>query len=179
MKKLKTMMVISLLVAPCSFGDEMTSKARRVASLYQQGLIAMNQGKGEKAASSFREVLKLHPGHGHARHHLKILPAKLAQVKQEQRLRKFKTTLIEEIHFHRATLAEALIALEELTVKSTKGDFTPNFLIQDPSGKLQEKVVTLRMNNVPVSAILQYLTQMTHSRVRYDQHATAIKPIAP
>ncbi|MGC6465256.1 MAG: tetratricopeptide repeat protein [Akkermansiaceae bacterium] len=176
MKTLKTMMVIGCLVASSALADDMKEKARKVDALYKQGLIAMNQGKGAEAEAAFKEVLKLHPGHGHARHHLKILPAKLAQVKQQQRESMFKTTVIREINFNKATLAETLEALELFTAEATDKKFAPNFVIQDPTGKLSDKMVTLKMKKVPLSAILQYLTQMTDTSIRYDSHATVVRP---
>lgn len=176
MKTLKTVMVIGLSLSTCAMADEMKAKARKIDALYKSGLIAMNQGKGAEAEAAFKEVLKLHPGHGHARHHLKILPTKLAQAKQRQRESLFKTTIIDEINFNKATLAETLEALELFTAEATNKKFAPNFVIQDPTGTLDDKVVTLKMTKVPLSAILHYINEFADTTIRYDAHATVVRP---
>ena len=44
--------------------------AKRATSLYQQGIIAMNEGKYDIAKMSFQEVLRINPKHLPARKQL-------------------------------------------------------------------------------------------------------------
>ena len=50
-------------------------------------------------------------------------------------------------------------------------------MIQDPNGKLEEKTITLKMTNVPLSGILKYVTELTGTSIRYDAHATVFRPV--
>ncbi|YCM43741.1 hypothetical protein V2O64_20760 [Verrucomicrobiaceae bacterium 227] len=178
MKTLKAIMAIGLSLTTSSFADDLRAKALKIDSLYKAGLVAMHQGNEKEARSAFKSVLKLQPGHGHARYQLTQLPATVAKVKLQKREALFASTLIKEINFNKATLSEALEALNLFASQATDDKFTPNFVIQDPGGKLEEKTITLKMTNVPLSNILHYVTELTGTKVRYDAHATVVRPAA-
>ena len=55
--------------------------------------------------------------------------------------------------------------------------FSPNFIIQDPGKKFEDKRVKLKMNNIPLSAALNYLLESVGGTARYDEYATPIKPM--
>lgn len=176
MKTLKAIMAIGLSMTTSSFADDHKEKALKIQSLYKSGLIAMHQGKEAEARTAFNDVLKLQPGHGHARYQLTQLSATVAKIKQQQREALFASTMIKEINFNKATLAEALEALDLFASEATDEKFTPNFVIQDPTGQLDEKKITLKMSNVPLSGILKYVTELTGTSIRYDAHATVFRP---
>ncbi len=178
MKKLKAIMVVGLSLTSTALADEFKEKAKKIQSLYRTGVLAMNAGKGDEAKTAFEAVLKLSPNHGHARHQLKQIPTVNARVALQKRKALFKATKIEKIHFADATLAEALEALNELTLEASEKKFAPNFVIQDPTEKLKERKVTLKMNNVPVSAALNYILDGVGATARVDLHATLIRPSA-
>ena len=178
MKTLKAIMAIGLSLTTSSFADDLKAKALKIDTLYKSGLVAMHQGKETEARTAFNEVLKLQPGHGHARYQLTQLAATIAKVQQQKREALFAATIIKEINFNNATLAEALEALDLFAMEATDKKFTPNFVVQDPSGQLAEKTVTLKMNNVPLSGILKYVTELTGTSIRYDAHATVFRPAA-
>ena len=177
MKTLKAIMVIGLSLTTSSFADDLKEKALKIQSLYKLGLIAMHQGKGAEARTAFNDVLKLQPGHGHARYQLTQLTATVAKVQQQKRAALFASTILKEINFNKATLEETLDALDLFTSEATDKKFTPNFVIQDPNGKLEEKTITLKMTNVPLSGILKYVTELTGTSIRYDAHATVFRPV--
>jgi len=178
MKRLKAMIALALLLTPSSFADEFKEKAKKIQTLYRNGVIAMNAGKAEEAKAAFEAVLKLSPGHGHARHQLTQIPTVNARVALQRRKALFKSTKIEKIHFANATLEEALEALNELTLEASAQKFAPNFVIQDPSGKLKNRKVTLKMNQVPVSVALNYILDGVGAAARLDLHATIVRSIA-
>ena len=138
----------------------------------------MKAGKPAEAKAAFQAVLKLSPGHGHARHQLTQISVVNARVILQRRKALFTSTKIEKIHFAEATLEEALEALNELTLKASDKKFSPNFVIQDPSEKLKGRKVTLKMNNVPVSVALTYILDGVGAAARVDTHATVIRSIA-
>lgn len=178
MKKLKAMMAVSLSLTTSALADEFKEKAAKIQNLYRSGLIAMKAGKPEEAKAAFKAVLKLQPGHGHARHQLTQIPAVNARVALNRRKALFKSTTITTLHFADATVEEALEALNELTLDASKQTFSPNFVIQDPTEKLKNKKVTLKMNNVPVSVALNYILDGVGAAARIDLHATVIRSIA-
>ena len=158
MKTLKAIMAIGLSLTTSSFADDLKEKALKIQSLYKSGLIAMHQGKEAEARTAFNDVLKLQPGHGHARYQLTQLSATVAKIKQQQREALFASTMIKEINFNKATLAEALEALDLFASEATDEKFT------------------LKMSNVPLSGILKYVTELTGTSIRYDAHATVFRP---
>jgi len=177
MKTLKALMAIGLSLTTSSFADDLKEKAHKIQSLYNSGLVAMQQGKEAEARSAFTDVLKLQPGHGHARYQLTQLTANVAKVNLRKREALFATTILKEINFNKATLAETLEALDLFAAEATEKKFTPNFVVQDPTGKLDEKTITLKMTNVPLSGILKYVTELTGTTIRYDAHATVFRPV--
>lgn len=178
MQKLKAMMTVSLSLTTGAFADEFKEKANKIQNLYRTGLIAMKAGKAEEAKTAFEAVLKLSPGHGHARHQLTQVPNVNKRVALIRRKALFKSTKIAKLHFADATLEEALEALNELTLKASDKEFSPNFVIQDPTGKLKDRKVTLKMNNVPVAVALNYMLDGVGAAARVDLHATVVRSIA-
>lgn len=170
------MMAVGLSLTTCALADEFKDKAKKIQNLYKTGLVAMKAGKPEEAKTAFQAVLKLSPGHGHARHQLTQITAVNARVILQRRKALFTSTKIEKIHFSDATLAEALEALNELALTASGKKFSPNFVVQDPTGKLKDRKITLKMNNVPVSAALSYILDGVGAKARMDQHATVIRP---
>lgn len=176
MKTMKTIMAVSISLMTSTLADEFKDKAQKIQALYKSGIAAMKAGKGDEAKVAFKAVLKLNPNHGHARHYLKQIPAVNARVALQKRKALFNSTVIEKIHFADATLEEALEALNELSLAATEKKFSPNFVIQDPSSKLKDQKLTLKINNVPVSAALNYILDDVGATARVDLHATVIRP---
>ena len=176
MKRLKATLLVGLSLATCAHADEFQKRANKIAALYKEGLIAANQGNSVKAKTAFQEVLRLQPGHGPARHQLNRLSLTIKQVLEKQRVAQFKTTKLDKIDLKDATLQESLEALNFLSGKATDNKFTPNFVVQDPGGKLTDKTVSLNMRNIPLAAALKYVLDQAGARARYDEHATVIQP---
>ena len=75
-----------------------------------------------------------------------------------------------------ATLQEALTGLGLIIEKESKGEVTPNFVIEDPKAVLASQKISLNLKNMPAKAVLKYLTDQTGGKVRYDEHAVVISP---
>ena len=176
MKRLKATLMVGLSLATCAHADEFKERANKIAALYNTGMTAVKRGDAARAKASFQLVLQLQPGHGPARHQLNRLQLNIKQVLEKQRVARFKTTKLEQVDLKDASLQEALEALNFLTAKATDKKFTPNFIVQDPAGKLAKKQVNLNMRNIPLAAALKYVLGQTGARARYDEHATVIRP---
>ena len=74
------------------------------------------------------------------------------------------------------TVQDAIQALALGIEKATDGKIAPNFIIEDPKGKLADIRISLQLKNVPVKAILDYIHAQASTRARYDEHAVVIMP---
>ncbi|MFT6863098.1 MAG: tetratricopeptide (TPR) repeat protein [Akkermansiaceae bacterium] len=178
MKKLKALMAVGLSLTCAGLAQETKNKDLNAAAWYQKGMAALKMGKPDDAKVAFQNVLKLKPGYTPAKYQLARIPELNARAKLAQRKALFKSTRIPKIDFNDATLEEALEALNVLATQATEKKFSPNFVIQDPTGTIKERKVTLKMKNIPLSAALTYLLNGAGAQARFDEHATVIRPIA-
>lgn len=176
MKKLTTTIVMALALCATAPAQQFKEKARQIQTLYQQAVKEMQSGDIESSRINFKKVLKLQPNHGHALYHLGRLDVVGKKFVLQKRKNLFQTTKIPVVDFHEATLEEALDHLNIETQKLTKKEFNPNFMIQDSKGAFKGKPITLNMKNVPLSAALKYVLDMTEATARFDQHGTVIRP---
>jgi hypothetical protein len=58
--------------------------------------------------------------------------------------------------------------------KASDEKITPNFIIQDPKGKLADKTISMQLKNVPAKAILDYIHSQANTQARFDEHAVVI-----
>ena len=89
---------------------------------------------------------------------------------------KFGAVVIPVFQLDQATLQEALTGLGLIIEKESKGEVTPNFVIEDPKAVLASQKISLNLKNMPAKAVLKYLTDQTGGKVRYDGHAVVISP---
>jgi hypothetical protein len=75
-----------------------------------------------------------------------------------------------------ATLAESLELLRVSVEKYSKDKHSPNFVVQDPQGRLRDARVTLDLKHLPARAVLQYLCDQVRARYRIDEHAVVVMP---
>jgi tetratricopeptide (TPR) repeat protein len=177
MKKssLSTALALSLAVSAFAEPPKTQYTARQ---WYQAGMAAVKAGKPDNAKIAFERALKIDPRFTPAKYQLSRLPDLKLETIIAKRKALFKSTIIKEIDFNEAGFDEALEALNEMAVKASKDEFSPNFVVQDPGEKLGKQKVTLKMKNVPLSAALDYLLEAAGAKARYDEFATVIRPAA-
>ena len=168
--------MLALAISMSAHADPFKEKAAQISTLYQQAVKEMQAGKIEEARTNFNKVLKLQPNHGHAKYHLARLDVVGKNFALAQRKKQFKSTKIKTVDFHKATLEEVLEQLNMEAQKATNKEFSPNFIIQDAKGTLKNKEITLSMKNVPLSAVMKYVLELTSSNMRFDTYATVIRP---
>ncbi len=178
MKQWITSITVALSLSVPALANEYQEQARKIAGLYKLGLQSVQDGEMDAARKAFTEILSIDPNHGHARYQLGQLKSNHSRFMMAQRKALFKKTLIEKVDFEDAALSEVLETLDHLTAKASGKKFTPNFIIQDPKGKLKNVRVTLNLNKVPLAAALKYSLEQAGASVRYDSHATVITPRA-
>lgn len=172
---LGTMLAVcaSLEADPASEG-----RAQKVASLYRQGVSALEEGDTGLAGQCFRQVLAMQPTHGNARYQLLSLDQRKPGLAAKVRQRKLTQIKIAKVDFNESTLGDAIEALNILIERETEGKFAANFVIQDPHDQLEKKTVTLKLGGVPASVVLDYVLKATGAKVRYDEHVIVISPVA-
>jgi tetratricopeptide (TPR) repeat protein len=167
MKKL----ILALALSGClpAFADQ-------VADIYKQGLVAVSEGNAKAAELAFREVLRLQPGHANARYQLGELKRNLGSLAARQRAKKMGEFVIPQVDFSKVELSEAVAALAVMVEEQSKGEFAPNFMVQDPSDRFADQTVTLQVKNVPANAVLDMLLKQTGAVAKYEEHAIIIRP---
>ncbi len=169
--------VLGLTLALTAHAEPPQAKAS-AAAWYQRGMAAVKAGKPEEARLAFQKALQLKPDFTPAKYQLARIPELNARTKIARRKELFQSTIIKEINFQDATLSDALTALNQMATESTKEDFSPNFVIQDPGGKFTDRRVNLKMKNIPLAAALSYILEGVGAKAIYDEYATPIKPVA-
>lgn len=81
------------------------------------------------------------------------------------------------VDFEQVSLREALDILALKIEHETDKKIAPNFIIHDLKGAFSSRKITLRLKNVPASALLGYIVNMVRGSVRYDRHAIIITPL--
>ena len=93
------------------------------------------------------------------------------------RERKLSQIKLPKVNFDNASFRDAIETLDVLIAKETKGEFAPNFIIQDPHGQLEGSTITMQLGGVPANVLLDYVLKMANARARFDEHAIVLQPI--
>jgi tetratricopeptide (TPR) repeat protein len=150
--------------------------AQQAEALYQKGLAAEKAGDPAAARDFYKGALKLDPKNANAIYSLGQLKLTAPAIASKGREAKFGAVVIPVFQLDQATLQEALTGLGLIIEKESKGEVTPNFVIEDPKAVLASQKISLNLKNMPAKAVLKYLTDQTGGKVRYDEHAVVISP---
>jgi len=153
-------------------------RADQVANLYKQGLTAVEEGNVKGAEMAFTEVLRLQPKNPHARYQLAELKRNQGSIAARARSRQLAQYQIDQINFDATEVSEALAALSMMIEKKSEGKFAPNFMIQDPGGRLGERTISLQVKNLPAKAAFDMILQQAGAGARYEEHAIVVTPRA-
>jgi tetratricopeptide (TPR) repeat protein len=150
--------------------------AQQAEALYQKGLAAEKAGDPAAARDFYKGALKLDLKNANAIYSLGQLKLTAPAIASKGREAKFGAVVIPVFQLDQATLQEALTGLGLIIEKESKGEVTPNFVIEDPKAVLASQKISLNLKNMPAKAVLKYLTDQTGGKVRYDEHAVVISP---
>jgi tetratricopeptide (TPR) repeat protein len=165
-----------LILLVLSLGVACADPALNANTHYLNGIASENAGDPTAAGEAYKTALKLNPNHANARFRLGQLKINSAAIAAKGREAKIGGVMLPEIHLEDASLRECLDALAIKIEKESNGEVTPNFIIQDPSGKLAEAKVSFQLKNVPTSSALRYILTQSRAKVRYDEHAVVVSP---
>jgi hypothetical protein len=108
---------------------------------------------------------------------LKELSLQSNRFAAKRRELKMTEVKLPKVEFDEVSLAEALDAINALVGKETKGEYTPNFVVEDPQNVLEGRKFSLKLGAVPAAVALKYTLESTRATARYDEHAIVIRPL--
>ena len=152
------------------------SPAQLADAYYAKGIAAEKDGDVEAARLAYTKALQANPDLANCRYRLNQLKLDAPMIAAKGRQVKLSKVTIPAFQLDGATLQESLDALNLVLNKESKGQATPNFVIQDPQKKLGTVKITLNLKNLPASAVIQYLMSQANAKARYDEHAIVIEP---
>lgn len=145
-------------------------------ALIAKGRMAEKTGDVTAARAAYTEALRLQPSNPHARYHLNELNRNAGKIAALGRQKKLESVKLPAVDFQRVELSEALEALTHLIEKQTKEKYSPNFLVNDPSGKFAGGEINLKLKEVPAKAVLDMILGQVGGKATYDQHAIVVSP---
>lgn len=176
MKKLITIAFVCTLVSPAFAQSPVTTPPATAAVLCAKGQAAEKAGDPDSAKEFYAQALKLEPNNPNARYSMGQLKIHSAEIAARGREAKFGSVMVPLFQMDGASLQEALDALGGSIEKQSKGEVTPNFIIQDPKLVLADRKITLNLKNMPSKAVMKYVMDQASARVRYDEHAVVVSP---
>jgi hypothetical protein len=148
--------------------------AEKAEEYYRKGLAAEKAGDPTAASTAYHAALQLVPEHVNARFRAGQVKIEAVSIRAKAAAAKIGGVNIPVYRIEEASISDAFAALEIAIEKASTEVVTPNFIIQDPQGKLTNTRITLQLKNVPVRAILGYIHSQTNTQARYDEHAVII-----
>lgn len=162
----KLMKTILLVIATLALAFPLNGQ--NIQTLYEEGRALYNAGHLEQAREKLLIVSAKNPAHVPTR-------AMLAQIQQilgnqQTTLRNsYEKIIIEKIEFENVALSEAIEAVRVHTRKATDQKVTPNIIVKgDEIGKRE---VSIKLAHVPLTEVLNYLAQLTDTKLTYDKNA--------
>ena len=181
MKNRTTSTIVALVLCACAFTPsticaETDTRAEKARSLYQMGMVAINEGNFDLAKTSFKEVLKIYPNHPQARRQLIYISTNRNTLEIGRRKAALSKVIIPRANLDKATLEEALEMLAVQVERESNKKVLPNFIVQDPTGGFKGRTVTLRLSQIPAETMLRYIVEQVNGNIRFDNHAIVITP---
>ncbi|GAA5482517.1 tetratricopeptide repeat protein [Haloferula sargassicola] len=174
---MKTNILIAILALAA-----LPAAADEANDAYLRGMEAMKNNDAEGAQKAFAETLRLRPDHPYARYQLGRLKQEAPMMSARKKEAQLASVRLPEINFEEAPLSEAVAALNAM-IETESGKtlgkenaVIPNLMVQDSTGQLGKKEVTLQLKNIPANTVLNYVLDQVGGRIRYDEHATLILP---
>jgi hypothetical protein len=139
--------------------------------IYEEGKAAYYGGDLELATYLLRQVEAADPRHTQTK-------ALLAQIKLAMPAdgvslkKKYSGVMLKEINIAEATLEECLQALSIMSRNASDGKVQANFILT--AKDRAEAKVTLSMKQVPLPVAIDYVAQLSGTRVKWDKHAVVI-----
>jgi tetratricopeptide (TPR) repeat protein len=170
---MKTSLVFAALAISGQIALAQTA-AEKAEEYYRKGLAAEKAGDPTTASAAYHAALRLLPGHVNARYRAGQVKIEAGSMRASATEAKIGGVKIPVYRIEEASVSEAIAALGMAIEKASNEKVTPNFIIQDPKGKLADTRITMQLKNVPAKAILDYIHSQANTQARFDEHAVVI-----
>jgi len=150
------------------------SAGQQAEAFYQKGVAAEKAGNPADALNAYKEALNLYPEHANARYRAGQVKINASSIKAGATETKIGAVVIPVYQVEDATVSEAIELLSISMDKATEGEIAPNFIIEDPKGKLAATRISMQLKNIPVKAVLEYIHSQANTKARFDEHAVVI-----
>jgi len=170
---MKRFIVIAALTVSSQIAIAQTA-AEKAEEYYRKGLAAEKAGDPTTASAAYRAAIQLQPSHVNARYRSGQVKIEAGAIRASAVETKIGSVKIPVYRIEEASVNEAIAALGIAIEKASNEEVTPNFVIQDPKGKLADKRITMQLKNVPAKAILEYIHSQANTQARFDEHAVVI-----
>lgn len=165
------------LIIALSLGLTGLAFSQNANDFYLRGEAALKAGNIEEAKASYQAALRLDPNYGNAKFRLLSMRNLSATAKLNARKAQFSSIVLPNVVFEDLTLQESLEALGAMVEKVSQDSFVPNFVINDPSNRIANNTVNLKLRNIPASAALKYVLSQAKAREVWNPHVISIRPI--
>ncbi len=145
-------------------------------AFYRQGVAAEQAGDPDAARSAYAQALRINPQHADATFRMGQLRIRRDSIARQGRQAAFNGVMLQEIRMEDASLRESLEALAKMMETRSEGKVAPNFVVQDPDGKLADAKISLQLRNITSGAVFEYILNMANARARHDEFAIVILP---
>jgi tetratricopeptide (TPR) repeat protein len=173
---MRTALILLLAGVTALAQTKPATPAQLADAFYRKGLAAEAAGDYPAAKAAYTEALRNNPRHANCTYRLKQLELNKEDIIIKGRKAQLDKVVLPEVKFDGASLDEALAAVGTLITKESANKLAPNFIVQDPNGKISNTKITLNLKNLPASAVLTYLLDQAKAKARYDEHAVVIEP---
>lgn len=165
---MKTTILLLLAAVLAALSPSVVRAADDLYVAFEEGRAAFNAGQLEIAREKLAYVLSKSPDHIPTRAMMAQIEARLGP--SNTMLRKsYEKIIIDKVEFADVTVEESIQAIRMLTQKATQNKVVPNIIVKGEG--IGEKVLSLNLSRVPLSEVLNYVAQLSGSRLVYDKNA--------
>lgn len=149
--------------------------AEDLNAVYQQGRAAFYRGDYPVAQQLLSRVAAANPKHADTNNMLAYIRAYHKPVDATLK-NQYAAVILPKVELAEVTLAEALDGIRALAKNASDGKVQPNFIIKGE--EVGQRKVTLSLSKVPLTEVLEYVTQLTSTKAVYQQHAVILTSTA-
>ena len=176
----KKLLVVTSVLFLCG-GFFSTAGEQSIQQVYQDAIRAFNGGDMVSAKAGLERVVRADPRHSTARAYLARAEYQLKQSKNSgpsAMQRDLTTLIVPSVDFNDATLGSVIEFLPIKAAELSGDKIQPSIIFRGDKTFLEQKKVTLKLSNMPMSEILRYVGEMTQVRFKYEQYAIVAMPLS-
>jgi len=144
-------------------------------AVYQQGRAAFYKGDFDTATALLSKVAAANPRHADTNNMLAYMRANY-KPKDLTLQKQYESVILPKVDFGDVTLTEALEGLKALAKTASNGKVVPNVIIRGE--EVAQRKLSLNLSNIPLSEALNYLGQLTSTKITYDKYAVILSSLA-